>query len=385
MVKRKYLDDTVDKDQPTNAIANNERHTRRRGNEEESENRMNEQSGQETYNGNASALKTILWGLTYFQGSVGPGKKRSKLANRSPEKQIPRLIEGYRRRLMNLERRIPTFKAKVTLQYLEKHAGSMEELARLQPVLEDMQKPGFPIISTSTRIVCPETGETIMAYLAETPKTWVTNKMGYTFADSNDMIGTFTELKEHGDDMINDGFPADLVEQYYESVHFMAAMNNPGADQTAARHGVDAKKGKSLHRFPLRDGVAWTCDPKEAKVMRTNIPEPGLVYSENNGKEGTELAGVHHFVEGWEQRGHHGKGLFQSKDMIHTSSASTSVAHYYHANDLLERHISTIIEVFFPRDHAVLAPAREAARIMDTSGGCVGNIERLYLHMHATS
>ncbi|KAK7018053.1 hypothetical protein VNI00_018426 [Paramarasmius palmivorus] len=299
-----------------------------------------------------------------------PGKKRSKLANRSPEKQTPRLIEGYRRRLMTLETRIPTFNAKVTLQYLEKHAGSMEELARLQPVLEDMQKPGFPIISTSTRIVCPETGKTIMVYLAETPKTWVANKMDYIFADPNETIDSFTELRQHGEDMINDGFPADLVERYYESVHFMAAMNNPGADQTAARHGVDAKEGKSLHRFPLQDGVAWTRNPQKARVMRTNIPEPGLVYSDNNGKEGVELAGVHHLVEGWEQRGHHGKGLFQSKDMIHTSSASTSVAHYYQANDLLERHISTIIEVFFPHDHAVLAPAREAARVMNTSGGC---------------
>jgi hypothetical protein len=86
----------------------------------------------------------------------------------------------------------------------------------------------------------------------------------------------------------------------------MVFVNTPQPDQTATRHGPDAEKGTSVHRFPIAPEVKWTSECAEGGLRNTRVSEPGLVYSDAPG-QGCEPAGVWHFIEGREQIGHHGQ------------------------------------------------------------------------------
>jgi hypothetical protein len=96
------------------------------------------------------------------------------------------------------------------------------------------------------------------------------------------------------------------VDAYNKAVHGMAYVNPPNHDQTAARHGELAAAGKSVHRFPIAPDVKCTSKRNEAGLQNTLMSEPGLVFSDKAG-EGCEPSGVYHFIEGREQRGHHGQ------------------------------------------------------------------------------
>jgi hypothetical protein len=59
---------------------------------------------------------------------------------------------------------IPTFVSPVSAAELQATAGEETELMKMVPVLRELIKEG-KVISTSTRIVDPDTGETMFLYL----------------------------------------------------------------------------------------------------------------------------------------------------------------------------------------------------------------------------
>ncbi|KAJ8083276.1 hypothetical protein PM082_009148 [Marasmius tenuissimus] len=96
------------------------------------------------------------------------------MARRNSKHQIPCLVMAFYHCLMHAEDQIPLFYSKCSMSKLNKHAGTMKELEHVQKKLEKMMQPDHPIISSSCRIVCPETEEYILTYIAE--RVWTGNK-----------------------------------------------------------------------------------------------------------------------------------------------------------------------------------------------------------------
>ncbi|KAK1230754.1 hypothetical protein PQX77_006146 [Marasmius sp. AFHP31] len=302
------------------------------------------------------------------------GRTLTTMARRKPESQIPRLAPAFYHRLLHAERKIPLYYSKHSLSTLEEHAGSMEELEHVKKKLGKMLRGNHPVIGSSCRLICPKTNKPILTYLAERIASVgdcdTVLPASALNQDKTMQIEHIEDERAKGTQIINDGFLPDLINRYAESATYLAAYSRPKKDKNANRHGEDAKYGRAVHRFPLESGVPWTDDPLKARVYRNNIPEPGLVYSDNGGKEGVESAGMFHFSEGWEQCGHPGEGLYQSKDMNESSTACTATAAFYETNSLIEQHISSIVKVFWPEHHEELERAREAARTLKSEGGC---------------
>ncbi|KAK1222916.1 hypothetical protein PQX77_014193 [Marasmius sp. AFHP31] len=304
------------------------------------------------------------------------------MARRKPERQIKKLVTAFYYRLLSAETKIPLFYSKCSLATLSEHAGSMEELERVQANFVEMLQANQPIIGSSCRLVCPETNEPILTYLAErvlSEKEYDTPLPASTLLEDKSFHVEYIEdRRKEGNKIINDGFRPDLINRFAESATYLAAFSRPNKYKSASHHGEEAKYGTVVHRFPLESGVPWTDDPKKARLFRNKLPEPGVVYSDNGGKDGVETAGLFHFSEGWEQCGHKGKALYQSKDMNHTSTACTATSAFYEANSLIEQHISSIVQVFWPDHHEELERAREAARTVKGEGGCFNSRAIIY-------
>ncbi|KAJ7821785.1 hypothetical protein B0H14DRAFT_3733215 [Mycena olivaceomarginata] len=149
----------------------------------------------------------------------------------------------------------------------------------------------------------------------------------------------------------------------------MAFINPPKHDQTINRHGPVPENGSSLHWFPIAPGVKRTSDAVEAGLRNTRIPEPGLVYSDQSDK-GCEPSGVWHFIEGREQIGHHGQGLFMGKDMCPTSSSTTAVAAMYKATETLESNVEAVVKVAFPQEYQAMKNVWAAGKLWERQSGC---------------
>ncbi|KAJ7021342.1 hypothetical protein C8F04DRAFT_1195587 [Mycena alexandri] len=133
----------------------------------------------------------------------------------------------------------------------------------------------------------------------------------------------------------------------------MAYINTPKHDQTIMRHGPLADDGTSFHHFPIAPDVKWTPKPAEAGLQNTQASDPGWVYSDKPGI-GCEPSGVWHFIEGREQIGHRGQGLYMAKDMCHNSSSTIAVGAMYKATQNLKSNVEAMVKVVFPTKYQAM-------------------------------
>lgn len=93
------------------------------------------------------------------------GGPSSTLANRSDAAQDRRLREIFIYRMEAAFPHIPTYKAPMTRAQLQA-VNSADELTRVVPIMRKLMDEG-KVISCSTRVVDPETGETLFLYLGD--------------------------------------------------------------------------------------------------------------------------------------------------------------------------------------------------------------------------
>ncbi|KAJ7806757.1 hypothetical protein B0H14DRAFT_2610242 [Mycena olivaceomarginata] len=221
----------------------------------------------------------------------------------------------------------------MTLAELNSQANSHEELRCVIPIVRKFIQEGR-VISCSTRMVDPQTGETLLLYLGDRygdDKTQYTNNKG--LGDSSQQ---FVKPKDLAD--------ANIIHTYNKAVHAMAFVNPPKHDQTIMRHGPVPKNGLSLHRFPIAPEVKRTSDTVKAGLRNSQISVPGLVYSDQP-DEGCEPSGVWYFIEGRKQIGHH------RQDMCFTSSSTTAVGAMYTATATLESNVEPVVKIAFPQKY----------------------------------
>ncbi|KAF7342725.1 Histone-lysine N-methyltransferase SET9 [Mycena sanguinolenta] len=254
---------------------------------------------------------------------------------------------------------------------LPEASKSQEELVRLVPTIRDMAVEPR-VICGSTRIV-DEEENTIFVYLGE--RYGDERDEDYVVRPNPDfkkasqrkyLVQAFQKARQNNYKVVNDGFHPTVIDAYAKAVHAMAYVNTPKCDQTASRHG---SVKKTVYRFPIAPGVERTSDRTEAGLYNQKDSKPGVVYSENEA-EGCEAASVYHLVEGTEQMGHRGKGLYLSKDIVHSSSASTAVGAMYNATKNLEANVESVVKVFFPDHYDQMKKIYNAGKIIERPAGC---------------
>ncbi|KAL0565144.1 hypothetical protein V5O48_016887 [Marasmius crinis-equi] len=306
-------------------------------------------------------------------------------ARHCPEVQedcIPQLYEYHLRHAKNY---ITRFNVPMSWAELEEQAGNMDHYESLMEMVEEMKDPSYPVQAVSG--IWELEGHMVMVFLSNR---FDSKEEGRLLPlsrqhDLDRLVQMVKAAQDSGQSMKHDGLKEPLLTRYYESSHVLCAYNNPKADHTKQRHGVAAEKGKAVHTFPISSQTPWTADKKEARLMPGVLPERGLVYSPDNGEHGQEAAGVHHHVEGWEQRGHKGQGLYQSKSLSGSGHSIIASQNFYRANQCLEECVENTIKVFFEDQHKVFTGAREAARLAGNKGGCfIGRamVFKLQLFLH---
>ncbi|KAJ6603786.1 hypothetical protein B0H10DRAFT_2078693 [Mycena sp. CBHHK59/15] len=292
-----------------------------------------------------------------------PGGPSSTLSNRSKAAQDKLLPASFEHRLRAAFPLIPTYRSPLTLAELKSRAKSTKELERVVPIVRRLVEEGR-VISCSTRLVDPHTGQTLFLYLGDrygddsvqyvnheglgdSRKSFVKPKDLEQATARKYLVKGVQAAKQKGYNIVQDGFHENIIDAYGKAVHAMAFVNTPNRDQTTMRHGPLAENGTSVHRFPIAPEVKWTSKPAEAGLRNTQVSDPGRVYSDKPG-EGCEPSGVWHFIEGREQIGHHGQGLYMAKDMCPGSGSTTAVGAMYKNTETLESNVEAVVKVAFP-------------------------------------
>ncbi|KAJ6553425.1 hypothetical protein B0H19DRAFT_1156413 [Mycena capillaripes] len=318
-------------------------------------------------------LPNILTHSPYIR--TRPGDPPSTLSNRSNAAQRKKLPVAAEQRFKAAYPFIPTYYSPVTAKQLQATANDDDELIRVVPIMRKLISEGR-VISCSTRLVDPETGDNMLLYLGdrygEEREQYENNEglgdktlpflkpKNVELASARKRLVEGTQrAKRKGISVVQDGFHENLIEAYNKAVHAMAFVNPPQPDQTAMRHGLSAKEGKAVHRFPISAAVKTTLD----KTDRTRV------YSDTPGV-GCEPGGVWHFVEGREQTGHHGQGLYMAKDMCRSSGSTTGVATFFKATETLESNVESVIKVAFPREYDGMKKVWSAGKLWERRSGC---------------
>ncbi|KAL0059543.1 hypothetical protein AAF712_013688 [Marasmius tenuissimus] len=320
-------------------------------------------------------------------------KKGGHLAarlRRNPEKLSKNISQELRHHLARAKAYIPRFQVPYTMEELKKEAGNMNEFERLSAIVNRMEKPEYPVQATSGIWVTKD-GTHAMTYLshryASQEKAPEDPLPLNRQEDRHRLVDAVQNALAEKQKMYYDGFPEEVIKRYAESAQVLCAFNRPKPDHTSERHGVQGSSGEATNTFPLSNEMDnWTSHPKEARARRSKEPTPTPVYSPDNGKTGEEGAGVHHFVEGWPQRGHPDEGLHRSSSFAGSSQAEMAAEHFYDTNECLEECVEATIEVFHEEQHKVFSKARGAARVVgNEGGGCfIGRaiVYKLPLYLH---
>ncbi|KAJ6612994.1 hypothetical protein B0H10DRAFT_259094 [Mycena sp. CBHHK59/15] len=314
-----------------------------------------------------------------------PGGPSSTLSNRSKAAQDKLLPAAFEHRLRAAFPLIPTYRSPLTLAELKSRAKSAKELERVVPIVRRLVEEGR-VISCSTRLVDPHTGQTLFLYLGDrygdnsvqyvnheglgdSRKSFVKPKDLEQATARKYLVKGVQAAKQKGYNIVQDGFHENIIDAYGKAVHAMAFVNTPNRDQTTMRHGPLAENGTSVHSFPIAPEVKWTSKPAEAGLRNTQVSDPGQVYSDKPG-EGCEPSGVWHFIEGREQIGHHGQGLYMAKDMCPSSGSTTAVGAMYKNMETLESNVEAIVKVAFPGKYQEMKGIWRAGKIWERQSGC---------------
>ncbi|KAJ7878160.1 hypothetical protein B0H14DRAFT_2567424 [Mycena olivaceomarginata] len=213
---------------------------------------------------------------------------------------------------------IPTYYAPVPLAELKSRAKSTDELQRVVRIVRDLKENG-KVISCSMQVVDRLTEKTIFLCL------------GNRYYDETDQYDNELGL---GDP--DKGFkkPQSTIDAYDKVVPCDGVRKYPQPDQTAMRHGPQAEKGTSVHRFPIAPEVKWTSKRAEAGLRNTQVLSLDLSTATQPG-EGCEPAG----------------GLYMAKDMCPTSGGTTAVGAMYKNTETLELNVEAIVKVAFPEKY----------------------------------